>query len=267
MSRGRTLGPGSLSKRGTNYVLDWTDASGNRRRQSLGHRKSDAERRRAELIRRRDMELDGLGAVSGMDLSLAEVAHDYLEDLRVRVSPRHYKNVAAKVARMLEELGDLRVRDLKPMLVVRIRSRLVAEGASHRTGNLYAGCIRSALKWAAESGYIASNPLANLRALPTTADHRRYRRRAFSEEEIEDFIVAAEEDDARCEVLAEDVRIPQAPFFRALIETGARYTEATLATWGDVDMSKRFIVLRAENTKSKKRRAIPLSDDSVARFL
>ena len=266
MSRGRALGPGCLRKRNGAYVLDWTDATGARRRQSLGSNKGVAERRRMELIRRRDMELDGLGAVSGMDLPLAEVVRDYLEDLRTRVCPRHLKNVAGKLAFMLAELGDLRVRDLKPMLVVRIRSRLVAEGASNRTANLYAGNLRSALRWAAESCYLASNPLAKLKALPTTRDHQRYRRRALSEDELGRFLAAAEEDDALCEIRAEDVRIPQAPFFRALIETGARYTEATLATWGDVDMARRLLVLRAETTKSKKRRVIPLTDEQVARF-
>ena len=50
MSRGRALGPGCLRKRNGAYVLDWTDATGARRRQSLGSNKGVAERRRMELL-------------------------------------------------------------------------------------------------------------------------------------------------------------------------------------------------------------------------
>ena len=60
MTRGRAMGPGRLFNRGTSYVLDYRDADGKRHHYSLGADKRVAERRRAELIRRRDMELDGL---------------------------------------------------------------------------------------------------------------------------------------------------------------------------------------------------------------
>ena len=263
MSRGRAPGPGSLRKRGGQWVLDWQDGSGNRRRQALGPNKADAERKRAELIRRRDMERDGLGAIAGLDLTLAEIVPDYLEDLRPRVTPRHIKNVSGKLAVVLEELGETKVRDLKPMALVRLRSRLTAEGRSNRTANLYPENLRTALSWAVEAGLIAANPLQRMRRLPTTRDHQVYRRRALTEAELVRFLEAAREDDDRCELLATDVRIPVTPFFLALLCTGARYGEAIQIRWGDLDFTRESLVVRAENAKSRRQRVIPLGDDLI----
>ena len=47
------------------------------RRVTLGRDKRVAERRRSELVRRRDMQLDGLGAVEGQGLRLSEIRDDY----------------------------------------------------------------------------------------------------------------------------------------------------------------------------------------------
>lgn len=58
-----------------------------------------------------------------------------------------------------------------------------------------------------------------------------------------------------------DVRVPQTPMWLALLETGARWNELRQLRWADVDLGKRIVVLRAENTKSRKLRAIPLSDE------
>jgi hypothetical protein len=151
----RALGPGRLWKRDQSWVLDYTDARGARRRRVLGTDKRVAERRRAEVVRRRDMELDGLGAVEGQGLTLDAIAGDYLVDLAPRVTPMHLKNVRLKLDHVLSELGGRRVRDIKPMDAVRLRNRLVAEGRSHRTANLYVDVVRAMLRWAVESGVVA----------------------------------------------------------------------------------------------------------------
>ena len=52
--------------------------------------------------------------------------------------------------------------------------------------------------------------------------------------------------------------IPQATFWIALIETGARFGELTRTTWADLSESKATLALRAANTKSRKERVLPL---------
>lgn len=264
--RGRALGPGRLWKRGKNWVLDFTDAHDDRHRRVLGTDKRVAERRRMTLIARRDMELDGLGSIEGQSRLLGDVAVEYLEDLRPRVTSRHFTQVDSRLKRVLKQLGTIRVRDLRPADLVRVRNRRLDEGASHRTANLIVTTVQAALRWAVENQVIASNPVEHVKRLPESAEHKRYRRRALTDKEIERFMAASRADDDQAELMAADKgveRVPQTPMWVALLETGARWNELRQATWGDLDFDRRVLVLRAENTKSRKQRVIPLRDGLI----
>jgi integrase len=57
---------------------------------------------------------------------------------------------------------------------------------------------------------------------------------------------------------ARPLYVPQAPFLRTLAATGARFAELAATTWGDWSETLRTLTLRAETTKSKKSRRIPL---------
>ncbi len=258
------MGPGTLKKVNGRWVLAWTDGIGRRRRKVLGADKKVAERRRMEIIRKRDMELDGLGAVEGQGLLLSEIADDYLEDLRSRVSPAHYRNMESRLRAVIDELGPKRVRDLRVMDLVRIRNRATARGAANRTSNLLVDRVRAMLRWAAESGIIAANPVANMKRLPESRDHQRYKRRAMTDDEIERFLAASRHDDDQCDLIADFQRVPQTPLWLFLLETGARWNETRLLGWGDVMFEERMVVFRGEHTKSKKPRAVPLRDELLA---
>jgi len=267
VNRGRALGPGRLEKRGDQWVLVYTDELGQRRRATLSTDRRTAERVRADLIRKRDMAVSGLGSEAGQEMALAEVAKTYLEDLRPRVSPRHYKNILSRMTRILAALEDMRVRDLRPMHLVRIRNGAQAAGASHRTANLVVTTVQAMLRWAVENEVVAHDPVAHVKGLPYSRDHHAYRRRALTDAEIERFLAAARLEDEELDVLAADVRVPQASLFMALLETGARWNELRQLRWADVDLGKRVVVLRAENTKSRKQRAVPLSDELTAELV
>ena len=263
MRRGRPHGLGRLGKRNRQWVLYYSDAAGRRRQRALGADKRVAERRQLEIIRRRDMELDGLGPAEGQGLALEEIAQQYLEDLAARVSPAHAKNIRLRLARTLGELESLRVRDLRPMHVIRLRNQALAEGRSNRTANLIVETVKSMLKWSVELGLIAASPIQNVKKLPEGKAHQVYRRRALTDDEIVRFLAAARADDERAQLMADDkhrARIPQEPLWIAMLDTGARWNELRQATWGDIDQRAGLLVLRAENTKSRKARAIPLTE-------
>jgi integrase len=271
VSCGRAPGPGSLRKRplpagGASWTLTFTDASGRRRRVVLGADKRVAEMRRSELIRQRDLELAGLGGVSGQSRPLEEIRDLYLQDLRHRSSARHALNVQGKLDRILGDMRSPRVRDVTPAAVMAFRGALVDGGLSHRTANCYVGTLRALLSWAVEASLIAENPILRLRALPEGPKHTRRNRRALSEDEITRFLAAAEADDSRCVAMFPTPRIPQAPLWRAFLETGCRYGELVAATWADVDLDARVLVLRGETTKAGRPRAIPLGERLVNDF-
>jgi integrase len=108
------------------------------------------------------------------------------------------------------------------------------------------------------------NPIAGVKPLPTGERHATQHRRALSEDEVVAFLSAVAVEDRELAVHF-GYRVPQTPFFRALLETGARYGELITATWADLDLTpgKSSITLRAKNTKAGRKRSIPLTTAMV----
>jgi integrase len=262
--------------------LDWRAADGRRRRQALSTDKRVAERMRGEIIRARDLEDAGLGSVEGQSRPLKEIRDAYLADLATRACAQHVVNVTATLDRVLAAVPAQRVRDLRPLELVTYRSARLKAGLSHRSANLEIDVLRAALSWAVRLGLIAESPIRNLPRLKETGATRRYRRRALSEEEIARFLSAAYEDDRlNLERLAavksveggtkgvqwslrrRKLRVPQAPLWRAFLETGCRYGELTRTVWSDIDLERRVLLLRAEHTKAGRSREVPLLEGLV----
>lgn len=209
-------------------------------------------------------------------VSISTIVNEYLADLQCRVSSRHHLTVKARLDRTLKALQLNHLGDLQPVQVLRYRNQQREAGAANRTANLVVDSLVAMFSWAVGCGLIETNPLRNLRRLPDGAGHQRYRRRALTDAEIERFLAAAEQDDGATSTSWHDLgggesnhrrsgqRIPQAPMWLAFLETGARWSELTRVRWADFDATQRTIVLRAETTKSKKRRVIPLRQRAVA---
>ncbi|MHC4997119.1 MAG: tyrosine-type recombinase/integrase [Planctomycetota bacterium] len=228
----------------------------------LGTDKRTAEQIRTEIIHQRDLEVAGLGGVAGMAMPLEEVKNLHLTDLATRSSAHHVRNVTCILDRALAAIPAQRVRDLRPYDLLKYRAGLLADGAGHRTANHHVARIQGMLRWARRAGLIAENPVAAVDALPETEAHQRRRRRALTESEIARLLTALERDDARCDVDArEPVRVPQAPLFRFLLVSGARYGEARQITWSDFDAFQLLVVIRPETAKTGRRRVLPLLPD------
>jgi integrase len=202
--------------------------------------------------------------------TLFEVRDEYLRDLFLRVSPHYYTGAKSRLAIMLAQIGNLPVSELRAMDVIRFRNTLKASGASHATCNSYTHhTFKAMLRWAYDAGLTVSNPVHGLKRLPQSRDCATFRRRALSEEEITRFIAAAETDDhefGRIEAMRSVRRIPQTPLWVGFLETGARWNELRQLTWRDVDFERAVLTLRAENTKSRKARAIPLREGFLFRL-
>ena len=210
------------------------------------------------------------------DALLADIQREYLDDLRHRVTPAHHRNVEQCLGRTLAALDAVMVGDLRPLDVIRYRNERREAGASNRTANLVVDSLRSMLTWAVECGLIDGSPLGRIRRLPDGAGHQRCVRRALTDDEITRFLNAAEADDLETARIWQtkgggegnkrrsSARVPQAPMWRAFLETGARWSELTRSKWADTDLSRRTLVLRAENTKARRRRNVPLGGPLVA---
>lgn len=245
------------------YRIDFRDEDGKRHRKQLSTDLEVAKQASRELIRDRDLALNGLAVPSRRDPTLAELSVAYLADLKMHVSPKHAENKGGRLARALKLVDAVRVSDVTPLKAAKLQNDLAGRGLSNTTANMHTTAIGGMLNWAVTMRMIDENPIKHVRPLPITERHLKYRRRALSEVEIERFLKAASEDD-RCQMEARVRDVPQALFWRTLIETGMRYGEAGTLTWADVDFAQGAIHLRAENTKSSKDRTIPVGAGLLA---
>jgi integrase len=190
--------------------------------------------------------------------------------LLLRVSANYYTGAKSRLAIMLSQIGNLPVAELRAMDVIRFRNTLKASGASHATCNSYTHhTFKAMIRWAHDAGLTSSNPVHGLKRLPQNRECATFRRRALTEEEIHRFIAAAQADDqefGRIETLRKVRRIPQVALWVGFLETGARWNELRQLTWRDVDFERAVLTLRAENTKSRKARAIPLRAGLLVRL-
>ena len=270
---GRALGSGTLRKvqRGgtaAQWVLEWRDARGQRHREALSTDRRVAERRRAEIIRRRDLEEAGLGAVENMSMPLAEVRDLYVADLATHAGAKHLRKAKDCLARILGRIDAVRVRDVRVIEVLKYRAERIGDGVSNNTANDGPAALRAMLNFGVNAGLIVENPLRGLKPLPIGERHQRHVRRALSEDEVERFLSAADDDDRRCVALDTRItRVPQRLLWQTLIETGARWGELTHSTWADLDAQRRCLTLRATTTKSGRSRAIPLRQELLDQLL
>jgi integrase len=271
---GRMPGNGKLRReqRGRDcppvWVLDYSTARGERKRIALSTDKRVAEMKQREILRQRDMEVMGVDAGRGnesqphrLDARLDDLLRAYLTDLATRTCPRHALNVRIGLEALLAAIPAKTIGALRPMMLIEYRAKRLAAGVSVRTANLDVDRLRACLTWCAKIDLIATNPIARFPRLKENESTARYRRRAFSEAEITAFLDAVAEDDRQIASegsLRGRPRVRQLPFWKAVLECGGRYSEMVRACWSDVDLDRRVLHLRAENTKAGRSREIPL---------
>jgi integrase len=117
------------------------------------------------------------------------------------------------------------------------------KGRAASTRNKFVQAVSAALKWATRKGYLARNPIADSETIHRERHAKRSRRLGPGEEAA--LLAVAPAHLQRIIIAA--------------IETGARRGELLSLQWSDVDLKRREITLRAENTKTKTGRTIPVS--------
>ena len=217
-----------------------------------------------EQVRELQIQLDELNVIPSAQTSLAELAEHYLDDHEARTSTRHHEQTRAQLGMVLAGIPAKTVEELRPRHMTAYRNAQLKAGRSNRCANVHLQAIRGMLTWAVQMQEIDANPLIGLKPLPTGERHVTQHRRALTEDEVVAFLSALDAED-RALAVHFGYRVPQTPFFRALLETGARYGELITATWADLDLTpgQSSITLRAKNTKAGRKRSIPLTKAMV----
>ncbi len=289
MAQGRGLGPGrivaeKLADGRTVYVGQWTDSSRKPHRKVLGTDRRVATRRLADIVRQRELADQGMAVEGWAARPLPELQTAYLADLSARCSEGHVERQRGALERVLGAIGANTVGDIRTDALVAYRaSRLQAKRRpANATVNREVAAVVAMLNWAVDLGWLQQNPI-RLKRLPQGRAFQKLERRALTEEECGTFLRAAREMDAEngARALAATTighgtkgpgyeakervrRVPQAPLWRAFLETGGRFSEVVRAPWGELDETGSTLRFRAETTKGKRERTLPLSAELTA---
>jgi integrase len=128
------------------------------------------------------------------------------------------------------------------------------------TRNKYVQLLKASFRWAVKKGYLAHSPISDDSALKRTK--AALRRRRISLEEERALLDAASPARMGPDPLKHGAGLRLQWLIIAAIETGCRLGELLALQWGDVDWSKRTVLVRAVERGAKKTgrsRLLPMS--------
>lgn len=151
--------------------------------------------------------------------------------------------------RILEAFGDCPLADITRAQVQAFHSELRESGLKPSTCDRHLVLIRYIFNLAVEWEQLEATPAARIKLFREDNKCERY----LNEEETRRLL----------RVLQTDSNRPVALALLFLLSTGARRGEALKARWCDIDVANRVWRIPAENSKSKKPRAIPLNSSAL----
>ena len=234
-------------------MADWIDGAGKRHRENFGPSKQDAERRLTKAVRDRDLELAGMKIEQGLDVAFVELVAEYLLDVELRATKASHRTRKESLALFVKTMAVRLTRDVTPAVVQLFMRRRIEQKRAPRTINNDVLAIQACLNFAVRQGRIALNPIARLRRLPVNGTGKQLPR-ALSEEECLRLLHVAED-------VSGGASKPRPLLLRALLETGARWSELTAVTWADVLWLQKSIRLRSATTKNRTERVIPIGPE------
>ena len=147
--------------------------------------------------------------------------------------------------RISKVFGHLRLNEISRHAVQKFHGELKDEGLAPATADHHLKLIRHALNLAVEWELLDKNPTTGLKLF--NAENRT--ERLMSDDQLQRLFSALDSDSCRSACLAA----------KFLLFTGARKGEALHAKWSDIDRETGTWSIEAVNSKSKKRRSVPLN--------
>ncbi|HYV18625.1 MAG TPA: site-specific integrase [Verrucomicrobiae bacterium] len=175
-----------------------------------------------------------------------EAAEEYLRERVLRARrPRDVKHCESHTRIAVRGLRGKLMHEISLSDLHRhVSERLSRDGVSGPTVNRGMAWVSALFNWAIERGYAAENPVKRLKKSRENVGRTRY----LTPEEVGRLVDACRSPHLQALVVA-------------AIHTGGRLGELLALSWKDVDFARRLIQLRAETTKSRKARIVPLNDD------
>ncbi len=276
-----------------NWFARYRDANGQVRRVSTGCRDEQTARQvlanlisDVEKVKSGIMTHDEARVGTHAEIPLDQHVEDYLTHLRAcERTPEHIRDTGNAIARVANDCGFKRLRDIQRVLVERWLLKQAQLGMAARTRNTHQIALVALCNWCLREARLLNNPLAGMPRANEAADRRR-ERRPLTLEEIGKLLKAAEErplyekmlitrgkdkGTLRAKISDQTKRAmlrlgrDRAMFYRVAIYTGLRAGELASRTLADLhlDAEPPYLNLHAKHDKARRGARQPLPDDLV----
>jgi len=179
---------------------------------------------------------------------------EYMDERKVS-GLRSWKTVRGNVAILKKRIGTKRLSTITHGTLLSLRRELIGGDTKKGTPRTIASTnrimaiLRRIIGIAERNGWMTRNPFTEGDPLVTVGDERP-REVVISRNEEAALLAAIRSDPKRQHI---------EPFVIAALDTGCRSGELKQLEWGDVDVARRTIVIRAMSTKTLRRRQVPMT--------
>lgn len=236
------------------YVVDYFDFDKGRRvRETVGPRKTEADRRAAEIYQARKDRYLGMADAEIADISLAELIESYFRSKEGRVAKATIKRYRIHASHLSAFVGNnfpqvKNVRAIRKVYIEELLDALRAQKMEPKTLNAQLQFVKALFNFAENEGYLSENPVKRIKP--------------FRETKQAQAVPYWTKDEVNA-ILAE-VKPAWRDAFEFLYHTGLRKGEMSNLTWEDVHLEQDppSIAVQAKDDwtpKTQKRRIVPLN--------
>ena len=225
------------------WYLDYHDESGKRVQKVARHAVSKEDAFVALRAKVQNI-LKGHRDNDEGNLGFEEFSEEYLREYAVKRKRSWKSDQCYLKAHLVPFLGQLRLSEITRQHVERYTSRRVDDGVKKATINGELAVLRKMMYKAIDWGRLDKNPV---------------RKEDFfqGEEQMKERVLTSEEQGRLLMASPTSLR----PILITALNTGMRRGEILGLEWARVSLENRQIILECTNTKSKKRREIPINGD------
>lgn len=194
--------------------------------------------------RKKQIRLCTYGMMTTEIPTLSGYKDEYLVYKRDILKNRSWKRDRLSLSHLNEYFGDMKLSEINTGQIKNYQSKRISDGVKPATVNRELSCLKNLFNEAKRSNkFFGDNPVSSIKYLDENNEKTR--------------VLSLDEENLLINHCPDHIR----PIVRTAIYTGMRKMELLSLKWSNVDLDNQLITVEATNSKSKKIKYIPLSDE------